>query len=113
MTEFYTDGPWYIWDSASGDFIREAHPDYHPTNRRNVHRWTPLLSRAMAYKNHSLAKRMAQRLRDDGFPRAGVVTAEAARCLELIRRREEAAARCASTTGSRGSGCTTRSAASG
>lgn len=91
-------GVWYIYNHRTREFLRSAS---RAAPGRTVNapggryaRWTPGIAKAQAYKNPSLAQKMASLLNgetDDKSIRViTVVTGEAARCLDLINKRDRA-----------------------
>lgn len=82
-------GLWYVYNHVSHEFVREMHP--------NGARWTAGVPLAKPYKNPSQAQKCASRLNamlhhpgSACWPcqPVSVVTGEAARCLDMINRRD-------------------------
>lgn len=92
-------GQWYIYHHEKREFLRCASKAY-PGRTVNAPggmyaRWTPGIAMAQAYKNPSLAQKMANRLNGQDGGRGAikvitVVTGEAARRLDLINTRDRA-----------------------
>ena len=83
-------GAWYVYNHVTGEFVRSM------TGRTGV-QWTPGIKYARPYKNPSQAQQCATRinamLHHPGsacWPcqPVSVVSGEAARCLDLINRRD-------------------------
>ena len=93
-------GEWYIYHHGRGEFVRGIAPHRNPPPEdpeMPYVRWTPSIRLAKAYKNPSVAAKTAARINAHEAPeRHGearvitVVTGEAARCLDMINRRERA-----------------------
>lgn len=100
MTGALWRGQWYIYHHVKHEFLRQAarYGNKKPDDPDKLYcRWTPGLKLAQAYKNPSLAQKMAGRLNRELYDSAAagypcqpvtVVTGEAARCLDLINRRD-------------------------
>ena len=96
-------GVWYVYNHVTREFVRGMSGE--------KARWTPAIKLAWAYKNPSQAQKCASRL-NAALHHPGcacwpcqpvsVVTGEAARCLELINRRDSAAAGTSSVLASLG-----------
>lgn len=89
MPKKYWRGTWYVYNHVTGEFVRESRPW--------GAKWTPGLHLARPYKNPSLAQKCATRLNEllhhpgsACWPcqPVSVVSGEAARCLDLINRRD-------------------------
>lgn len=92
-------GSWYIYNTRTREFLKamesseKRHPD---TPGGTCARWTPGIKHARAYKNPNLARKTANRINRDLYPNQNpkvatvitVVTGEAARCLDMINRRD-------------------------
>lgn len=98
-------GEWYIFHHRRREFLIQAcrvGENRDPDNPDRLYaRWTPSIRFARAYKNPSMAQKMARKLnaeiagrRSSCYPcqPVTVVTGEAARCLDLINRRDTNAA---------------------
>lgn len=81
---------WYVYNHVTREFVRSM------TGRTGV-QWTPGLKYARPYKNPAMAQKCASRLNamlhhpeSSCWPcqPVSVVTGEAARCLDLINRRD-------------------------
>lgn len=86
---------WYIADFARREFLRDSGTGthYHHYHEAGfIHTvWAPLRRNAKCYKGRLLAERRANEInaQEGGYvPPCSVVTAEAARCLDLIWMRE-------------------------
>lgn len=101
MTGALWRGQWYIYHHVKHEFLRQASrsgASRRPEDPDRLYcRWTPGIRLARAYKNPSLAQKMAGRLNRELYDSAAagypcqpvtVVTGEAARCLDLINRRD-------------------------
>lgn len=100
MTGALWRGQWYIYHHVKHEFLRQAarYGSKKPEDPDRLYcRWTPGIRLARAYKNPSLAQKMAGRLNRELYDSAAagypcqpvtVVTGEAARCLDEINKRD-------------------------
>lgn len=100
MTGALWRGQWYIYHHQRHEFLRQAarYGNKKPDDPDKLYcRWTPGVKLARAYKNPSLAQKMAGRLNRELYDSAAacypcqpvtVVTGEAARCLDEINKRD-------------------------
>ena len=85
---------WYIADFARREFLRDSGTGsrFHKANDGYIHTiWTAGRRYAKRYKKLGLAERRVDEINAQeggNIPRCSVVTAEAARCLDLIWMRE-------------------------